>query len=410
MLFRLILLVVFFSSGMLRSQTYTGPIAIPTSGYGSLGSFLVDSVTFNNPSDPSDTSYVYYPVGTSSPVPTVFFMAGNGGISPVYYRPYFEFIVSKGYAVVFVPVPTSQPVLTRYANMRNGFVHAARTWPQYIDTTRVGFAGHSFGGGACFGISYGLFTDFNWGSNGRFLMPTAQWYSYDIAQTELQNFPANTYLLSFIFQEDVVCDHRMAIDIFNNISIPVQDKDIVYASSSVEQSYNYRADHVLPNTSARYDAMDYYVLYRLTDAMMDFVFAGNVAAKTVALGDGDNLQVQMPAGLNTLLVADTLSPWYPQSTYGYPCTSGLNPRVSWCGVITSVRSSIDQFSVFPIPAQEFLFVYGAAGSDYTIVNSLGETVLAGTLYTGTETINISTLAPAVYFLNCGGQLVRIIKQ
>lgn len=395
---------------MLRSQAYTGPIAIPTSGYGSPGSFLLDSVTFNNPSDPADTSYVYYPVGTTSPVPTVFFMAGNGGVSPVYYRPYFEFIVSKGYAVVFVPVPASQSTLTRYANMKNGFMYAARTWPQYIDTTKVGFAGHSFGGGACFGISYRLFTDFNWGSNGRFLMPTAQWYSYDITQTELQNFPANTYLLSFIFQEDVVCDHRMAIDIFNNISIPVQDKDLVFASSSIEQSYNYFADHVLPNTSARYDAMDYYVLYRLTDAMMDFVFAGNVQAKTVALGDGDILQVGMPPGLNPLLVSDTLTAWYPEMTYGYPCTSALNPRVSWCGVITSVRSSVDRVNVFPIPAQEFLFVYGAAGFDYTVVNSLGETILAGKLYTETETINISALAPAVYFLNCGGQLIRIIKQ
>jgi hypothetical protein len=77
---------------------------------------------------------------------------------------------------------------------------------------------------------------------------------------------------------------------------------------------------------------------------------------------------------------------------------------------TSVRSPENLFSVFPVPAQEFIFVYGAAGQDYTIINAMGENVLSGKLFTETETINISSLAAGAYFLNCGGELIRIIKQ
>lgn len=395
----------------LSAQVYTGPIAKPISGYGAPGDYNVDSLLFVNPADPFDTSYLYYPAGITSPVPTVYFMGGNGGVSHVYYAPYFHFIASKGFSLVFVPSPTTQSTVQRYDNMQAGFIYASRTFTNYIDTTRVGFAGHSFGGGACFGISYELFDDYNWGSNGRFLMPTAQWYSYEITQAELQNFPANTYLLSFLFEDDVVCDHRMAIDIFTAISIPEADKDMVYVVSSDVQSYHYAGDHVLPNTSARYDAMDYYVLYRLTDAMMDFVFNGNQSARYVALGDGDPLQVTMPGGMNPLTVSDSLTANFPEWQYGYPCSSAQNPRASYCGVITSMTfADSDPLRVFPNPAQNFIYISGAVNEEYTITDVSGRVVLTGRINLDGEMIDLSSLSPSAYILECHGERVKIIRE
>jgi hypothetical protein len=301
--------------------------------------------------------------------------------------------------------------LIRYDNLKSGFIYAARTFTSCIDTTRVGFSGHSFGGGACFGISYDLFNDFNWGSNGRFLMPTAQWYSYEITQAELQNFPSNTYLLSFLFEDDVVCDHRMAIDIYSAINIPVTDKDMVYLVSSNVQSYHYAGDHVLPNTSASYDAMDYYVLYRLTDAMMDFVFNGNQAARNVALGDGNPLQVDMPTGLNDLTVNDSPTANFPELQYGYPCTSSLNPRASYCPVITSTASAYSEpLNVYPNPTQNIIYITGATNSKYSIVDIAGRLVVTGSIDADREMIDLSLLAPAVYTLECNEQRVRIIRE
>lgn len=410
---RLSVLVLFLilNAAGLRAQVYTGPIPIPTNGYGSLGDELMDSVTFTNPTDPTDTSLVYFPQGIFQAVPTVFFMAGNGGVSPIYYHPYFRFIVSKGFAVVFVPVPTSQPTLTRYTNMKGGFIHAARNYTNIIDTTKVGLAGHSFGGGACFAIGYDLFNDLNWGSAGRFLMPTAQWYSYDISQNELLSYPANTFLLTILFYNDVVCDHRMAVDMFDNISIPPADKDIVMVTSSIYMSYNYSADHVLPNTTAKYDAMDYYVIYRLTDALMDLTFNDNAAARNTALGNGDPQQTNMTQGLNPLLVSDTLSAWFPETVYGYPCTSSLNPRINYCSIsvgITEAPASQD-VSVYPVPSGDFVFLTARIGAVYNVIGLNGEIVYSGVVSNSAERIDISHYSSGVYFVQCEAKMLKIIR-
>lgn len=406
---QLILAMCLAMSGVVGAQMYSGPIPAPVMGYGSFGTEAVDSVLFVNAADSTFPSYVYYPKGISAAVPTVLFLGGNGANDPFGYRPFIQLIVSKGFAVVFVPSPTSQPTLTRYHNLLTGFRQAAHEFSNVIDTTRVGFVGHSFGAGAGFSIANILFTQSNWGSNGRFIVASAQWYSYGITQYDLENFPANTYLLSVLFEEDKVCDHRMAIDIYRSIGIDESNKDLVYVSSSVEQDYAYSADHVAPNTLACYDAMDHYVLFRLTDAMMDFVFRKNESARNVALGNGNLSQTGMPGGLNPLMVADTISPRFPESRYGYPFSSSRNPRRNCLGNEKALLPSTS-VAVYPVKTNDSITVYGAEGTVYRLTNTLGEEVLYGTLPTAEETIDLTPLAPALYILNCSGAQVKIIRQ
>ncbi len=401
------IVICIFLQLAVRAQIYSGPIPAPEMGYGSFGTHAEDSVLFLNPGDSTFASYVYFPKGISATAPTVFFLGGNGANSPIGYQPFIRLIVSKGFTVVFVPSPTSQPTLTRYHNLLTGFRHAARTFPSLIDTTRIGFVGHSFGAGASFSIANNLFTQSNWGTNGRFIVAAAQWYSYGIADYELENFPPNTHLLSLIFEDDKVCDHRMAIDIYKSISIPAEEKDLVYVSSSENNGYAYGADHVTPNSLACYDAMDHYVMFRLTDAMMDFVFHANQYAKTVALGSGSLSQIGMPPGLDELMVSDTITARFDQSRYGYACSSTRNPRRNCCGDENKLLPSVS-IAVYPAQTTDSVFVYGAERTMYSLTNPLGKEVLYGTLPTAEETIDLSSLAPDVYILNCAGQHAKIV--
>ncbi len=395
--------------GSCFAQYFTGPVPAPVMGYGSFGTHAVDSVLFVNPADSTFVSFVYFPKDISAPAPTVFFLGGNGANTPYGYRPFINLIVSKGYSVVFVPSPTSQPTLTRYHNLNTGFRYAVKNYPRLIDTTRIGFVGHSFGGGASFAIAYDFFKHDNWGSNGRFIVTSAQWYSYAISQQQLENYPENTRLLSFIYDEDAVCDHRMAIDIFRNISIPKEEKDMVYIRSSDAGNYAYDANHVAPNTLHCYDAMDHYTLFRMTDALMDLVFHGNESARKVALGNGHVLQISMPVGLAELEISDTISVRRSESYYGYNYSSYRNPRRNYHVEEPMIVPWIS-VAVHPAKTQDSIIVYGAEGTAFTLENALGEQVLSGTLPTCEETIDLTPLIPAVYILNCGGERMKIIRQ
>lgn len=312
---------------------------------------------------------------------------------------------------MFVPSPTSQSTVTRYYNMQNGFEYAARQYPSIIDTTRVGFAGHSFGGGACFGIAKNLANEHNWGSNGRFLLPTAQWYSYNISQSELQNYPANTKLLTILYEDDHVCDHRMAIDIFNTISIPDADKDIALARSTIyTAAYPYMADHVAPNTSARFDAMDYYLLFRLTDAMMDFVFNNNPFAQSTALGDGDPEQIELATGLRDLIVTDQPSPSFPESGYGYPCTSGLNPRAGYCASVVREQGPQGGEPLAYVNANRNVLVLRdfPEGNSFTLMNAMGQLVLEGVVASSVNELELGGYAAGVYIVSSNETAHRIV--
>lgn len=132
------------------------------------------------------------------------------------------------------------------------------------------------------------------GANGRFIFAMAQWYSFHITQAQLESFPANIKLITQVYDDDVTNDHRMAIDMFKNISIAASEKDFILIRKSTLPTYTYIADHVLPNTKDAYDAYDYFGIYRLLDALIDYSFNNNAAGKKVALGNGSAEQVTMP--------------------------------------------------------------------------------------------------------------------
>lgn len=312
-----------------------GPVSRPSSGYGADGSYTVAKVSFASPAYAGKIVEVFYPQGITSPRPVIFYSHPYGGEESSYNIGLYEFIAKKGYVVVFAPYPTTGVTVDqRYSTLWQSFTKAVANYPNIIDTTKVGFMGHSFGGGASFGLGYRGFVERGWGEKGRFIFAMAQWYAHQLTDSQLQHFPANTKLLTEVYDDDVTNDHRLAIDIFKHINIAAAEKDYILVKKTVLPGYTYTAEHNLPNTRTAYDAYDYYVIYRLLDAMIDYSFNGNAAGKNVALGNGSAAQVTLPSyngqALSPLQVTDNPSPLYPQSKYLFPCASTDNPRISNC--------------------------------------------------------------------------------
>ena len=318
-----------------------GPIGPIETGYGADGEYRMVRASFDNPAKKSYKVYVFRPKGLKNR-PTIFFAHGFGGIDPQYYMSLIRHVVSRGYVVVYPSYPALQSSGDRYDIIFTGFEEAAQRFSKYIDTTRVGFMGHSYGGGATPSMAYRGIVENGWGANGAFLFPMAPWYSFDITDAELQAFSDGVLMIMQVYDEDRTCDQRMAIDIFNSISIPAKDKDyhILYSDSSAEHDYVLSADHLTPCASPDpllplfiEDGLDYYGIWRPLDALCAYLWEGKKTARKYALGGGRKLQRYMgkwpaPDGsrVKRKWVGDDPQPTQEQSYYSWRWDSFLNPR------------------------------------------------------------------------------------
>ena len=401
-------------SGSLSAQYSDPNVPMPSSGYGSNGTYTVAMETFNNANFNGHDIVIFHPQEITTPVPTIFYSHAYGGNNPNYISGLTDFVAKKGYAFVFVPYQTTGvTVPERYTNLLQGFRKAARDYPNIIDTTRTGFMGHSFGGGASFGNSYTCFTENNWGSNGKFIYASAEWYSYNITQNQLQNFPANTKLVTEIYLSDSINDHRMAMDVFTNISIPESEKDFLILQRDTVGGYVYNADHNTPNTMIAFDAHDYYGIYRILDALADYTWNGTQAAKNVCLGNGSAEQTTMPGALKPMLQTDNPTTIRPMESFEFPCDTTINQRIAYCN---NFNAGIDEetrlFTIYPNP---FSGSFNLESTSPIVL--LGLTDIAGKMIlfeshsTGnTLEIILTNAEPGIYFLQTNIGTQRIIQQ
>lgn len=395
---RLITILLFITT--IGFSQFQGPIPAITNGYGSEGTHSVSVTNITNDHFFLKDISVFYPTGTTTPIPTICFLHGYGGNDTLNYIETLRNLASNGYAVVFVPYKTlSVTIPERYLTLYDGFVKAANTLPSLIDTTRVGFFGHSFGGGATPRIAYRLFTENNWGANGKFIYCSAPWYSYELGTTNLSNFPTDCKMLTVLFDRDDVNDHRMGMDIFNSISIADSLKDCITVYADTINGYPYEADHSLPaqySTNGMYDAHDYYVTFRLLAALADYSFTGNVTAKAVALGNGSSTQTNMGI-LTPLSVTDNPIPEHEQSIYDNPCDDVRNERQAYCQSLMGNDTYLNErITVYPNPTRGYLKINSELNSEPIVISVLtltGEPIL--TRKNQTE-IDISHLPNGMY--------------
>ena len=313
----------------------TRVLATSTPDYGTAGPFSVSVETVASPLYLGRNVSVYLPTEATEPVPTLFFAHGFDGGFPVYYDGLLHHLASRGYAVVFSPytsLGTDQTL--RYAQLFAGFNAAASAFSTQLDTSRVGFIGHSYGAGANPWLAQRGLNLEGWGTNGAFMYSMAPWYSYLIDQQTLDQFPSHVQLVTQVFDDDRVNDHRMAIDVFDSINIAPDNKDYVTLRSDTNGKTSLLADHFVPlgaTGSAQINRLDTAGIYRLIDALADSTFHGSAAGRDVALGGGSVAQVDMgawPDGtpLLPLLVTDHPVAQYSPDSFVFPFDSSFNPR------------------------------------------------------------------------------------
>lgn len=332
-------LMIMVSSAWAQNP-FEGNLAAINSGYGAEGTHTVSSVIVKNKRRYIQRDIVvYYPDGASQPSPTVFFSHAYGANDPDTYYELFINLASNGYVVVYVPYDTFfSSVEKRYDQLWDGFEKAIASHGNLMDLTRIGFAGHSFGGGATPSLAHRAFVDEGRGANGRFMFIMAPWYSYEITQAQLASFPTNTKLIMQVYNDDETNDHRMAIDVFTNINIVANEKDYVTVFGDSSSSYTFDGDHSMPmmaGANGEYNGFDSWAVFRHVQALADYAFNGTSAAKNIALGNGNATQVTMGTTddwtvMTELDVSDAPIAPHPESSYTFECSTADNPRNSYC--------------------------------------------------------------------------------
>lgn len=384
----------------------------PLSGYGSDGTHPVAVETFPNVNFLGHSINVYHPADITTPVPTIFYSHAYAGTDPENIIGMLEFVAKKGYAIVYVPYQTLATTTTpeRYNNLKSGFRRAAQLYPGIISTDKVGFLGHSFGGGASFNIASEFFTTDGWGANGRFIYAFAQWYSYFADNTVLTGYPDNTKVLIEVLADDSTNDHRMAIDIFNHLNIAASEKDFLVVPSSTVNGYTYQAIHNMPNTASAFDALDYYAYYRLIDALADYAFNGNTNGKNVALGHGSIAQVTMPGQMASLQSYANPTPPYSQDYYEFPCDSTENPRQDYCTTASFNTVQNNLVTLYPNPVNHMLTIYTNTPSlDVNIYNLVGQKTNHYTFQSNTAYISMQEMPQGIYLVEINGSAHKVIK-
>ncbi|MDY6853754.1 MAG: hypothetical protein SWO11_03445 [Thermodesulfobacteriota bacterium] len=212
---------------------------------------------------------VLFPAEISEAVPVLFFLHGFGATKWIFYKSLLTHLVSRGFAVVYSPYPTlgiNNSISERYEIIWNGFLEAADHYEARFDLQKVGFLGHSFGAGAVPAIAWKALMEEDWGRQGAFLFMMAPWYVHDMTDTKMDDFPEDANIIVQVYNEDAICDHRMAIDVFENIGTPYSRK----AYYNVEKGL-FNAEHSVPS-DRRVNELDRLAILTPLDALIDFTF------------------------------------------------------------------------------------------------------------------------------------------
>jgi dienelactone hydrolase len=312
------------------------------SGFGADGVFPVKTDSIVDKNVIESPAYFFRPdTNTSIKWPAVVLLHGYTGQDYTFFEPYISHLVSKGLAVLYPTYPklpvvsSTSRVDEKLTIIKAGIELLYKQFGGFLDTTRIGVQGQSFGGGMVPSIGYYLFSQRGWGSNGSYLYMTAPWYCSGINSDQLASLPQHTKMITMIFDDDRINDHAIAIDIHNSIKLPSENKNFITLYSDSIDGMVMRADHYVPYGThyvyGQENYLDYYGVYRFGDALAAYVFNGSLEGKTIAFGDGkdelyfmgkriDNSPVNQARSTRTPVAK------HPQADYFYPWDNSLNPR------------------------------------------------------------------------------------
>jgi len=291
----IILAILFLNAPTAQAQiaqcTGLKATTLPLSGdYGGFGQFAVTRQTIPNP-DPAAPApiSVFVPSNATAQnrVPVVFFAHGFGGTSFVFYEKLLLQLASNGYIVVFSPYTANlfATHAVRYNQLWNGFLVAVQQNAAIMDTTKIGFAGHSYGGGATPDMARRA-TAQGWGANGMFMFLMAAWYNWG---TNLDQIPATTKMIVQVYWDDETNQHLISQnDIWDKLpQINERKWQVIRASKtycSLGAGHSVPVTNGLGQTNAATDGYDAWGIWRRLHALSDYTFNGSQTAKNIAFG------------------------------------------------------------------------------------------------------------------------------
>jgi hypothetical protein len=235
--------------------------------YGETGPYSVERHTFENSlwkkiNGGVEVS-VLLPQQISGRVPVVFFSHGLGGTSWSGYRSLLTHMASRGFAVVFSPYPANGATNDqRYLILWNGFEEAASRFSTRFDLTKVGFMGHSYGGGATPAMAYKGMMERGWGTKGAFMYMMAPAPTFTVSDAQLRSLPNHTNLIMQVFSNDTITPHRTAIDQYAKMSsIPFERKAYYFTEG----------EHSEPS-DRKINDLDKLAIRKPLDALIDYSF------------------------------------------------------------------------------------------------------------------------------------------
>ncbi|MBS1794150.1 MAG: hypothetical protein JSS81_09865 [Acidobacteria bacterium] len=263
-------------------------VATLPNDYGSFGSINVSRQVTPNPdaNAPLPVS-VFLPATATGAnrAPVIFFAHGFNGVDYRFYEDLLRQLASRGYAVVFVPYSGTGTNASRYDQLWAGFQKAVQQFGTVLDTTRAGFAGHSYGGGATPELAR-RGANAGWGANGLFIFTMAAWYNWG---TNMEQIPAAAKLVVQVYWDDSFNDPLISQnDVWNRLPQITERKWQVIRSDAGFCSLD--ATHFTPITSTgdtgsnNTNAQDYWGIWRRLHALADYTFGGSQAARSVAFG------------------------------------------------------------------------------------------------------------------------------
>jgi hypothetical protein len=295
---------------------------LPNGPYsGADGPYRMRMVPVPDPGYPGQDLLLFQPVGAGGRRPVIFFAHGFGPNRWQTYVDLISHLVSLGYVLVYAPYPTDgTDNIGRYTSLWAGFVAGAQAAGADIDLTRVGFLGHSFGGGAVPFLAYQGLVGQGWGRNGAFMMLLTPWYSEETGDALLQGLPARLIRAEQIYDADVTNDHRMAIDIDQHLA-SAGAKYFFLGKSGDLDGCTLTADHSVPGSNPSL-LLKRLALFRPLDAIASLAFDHSSAAAAALAQMGDTvIDGYQPIAAETAPVPDA-----PQSNYQWPWDSPSNPR------------------------------------------------------------------------------------
>ncbi len=280
--------------------------------------------------------YTFRPSNAAQRLPCVLFCAAFGSDDPVEYRGLIGRMVHDGAVVVF-PVYTSR-VFTRKAveiGVRTDelFAVAAQNIRSFVDTTRVGFVGHSYGAGLLSAVAQRVLDREGWGGRGAFMYMMSPWYFPGTSERELAHFPKNCGVVVQVFAGDNINDPRIGSYFFQMVKLPADRKEFLVVrvpAGRRDLKCDFRVPFGAEAPGGADDILDTMAVYRTLDSLYAGVFAAQSGAAAFVFGAKTTRRIPLGAPSDTdfcIIATDNPKPYLSRIPYINPWLSPRNPFV-----------------------------------------------------------------------------------